>query len=167
MIGDSTWEILITAEQIDANYQTLINAVGNGTYDRRGAIMLTHESNDFTMSQAMKWYSSLKQAFANIAPINDTEEPSTASVASASTSTSARISPRTSTSSPCSTATSSTGTAGTAGLPPQTPTSRGGVTTSRSSETPTAALTSGAGTIHVPMTRVAILLGLLASHTCL
>lgn len=32
--------------------------------------MLAHESNDFTMSQAMKWYPAMKQAFANIVPIS-------------------------------------------------------------------------------------------------
>lgn len=60
----------ITSEQIDGHYQSLINAVNIGTYDKRGAIMLTHELNNFTMSQAMKWYPAMKQAFANIVPIS-------------------------------------------------------------------------------------------------
>lgn len=60
---------VVTVEDIDANYQNLINKLNNGTYDKRGAIMLAHESKEFTMSQAMKWYPAMKQAFTNIVPI--------------------------------------------------------------------------------------------------
>jgi hypothetical protein len=59
----------ITAEQIDGNYQSLLNQLNNGTFDKRGTIMLTHELNNFTMSQAIKWYPQMKQAFAKIVPV--------------------------------------------------------------------------------------------------
>ncbi|KAJ9093522.1 hypothetical protein QFC21_006355 [Naganishia friedmannii] len=59
----------VTSAQIDANYQNLINGVNNGTYDKRGTIMLTHELNNFTMSEAIKWYPMLKAAFGKLVPI--------------------------------------------------------------------------------------------------
>lgn len=68
---------------MDQNYQSLIDGANNGTFDtvryffyenwmttyRRflslqvGAIMLTHELNNYTMSEAIKWYPSLRAAF--------------------------------------------------------------------------------------------------------
>ncbi|KAJ9098996.1 hypothetical protein QFC20_005814 [Naganishia adeliensis] len=59
----------VTSQQIDGNYQSLIDQLNNGTFDKRGTIMLTHELNNFTMSEAIKWYPQLKQAFAKIVPI--------------------------------------------------------------------------------------------------
>ncbi|KAI5448949.1 hypothetical protein NCC49_005743 [Naganishia albida] len=59
----------VTADQIDANYQSLLNQLGNGTFDKRGTIMLTHELNNFTMSEAIKWYPQMKAAFDKIVPI--------------------------------------------------------------------------------------------------
>ncbi|THU85363.1 carbohydrate esterase family 4 protein [Dendrothele bispora CBS 962.96] len=54
---------------IDANYQSLINDAKNGTFDSVGAIMLTHELNNFTMSEAVKFYDQLSGAFDNIVPV--------------------------------------------------------------------------------------------------
>ncbi|EGN97359.1 hypothetical protein SERLA73DRAFT_139535, partial [Serpula lacrymans var. lacrymans S7.3] len=45
-----------TAQQIDDNYMGFINAAKNGTFNNRGSIMLTHELDNFTMSEAMKFY---------------------------------------------------------------------------------------------------------------
>jgi hypothetical protein len=59
----------VTSAQIDANYQNVINGVNNGTYNERGTIMLTHELNNFTMSEAIKWYPMLKAAFSKLVPI--------------------------------------------------------------------------------------------------
>ncbi|KAJ9113621.1 hypothetical protein QFC22_005929 [Naganishia vaughanmartiniae] len=59
----------VTSAQIDANYQNIINGVNNGTYNERGTIMLTHELNNFTMSEAIKWYPMLKAAFSKLVPI--------------------------------------------------------------------------------------------------
>ncbi|GHJ90022.1 hypothetical protein NliqN6_6424 [Naganishia liquefaciens] len=59
----------VTAASIDANYQALIDSLNNGTFNERGTIMLTHELNNFTMSEAIKWYPQLKQAFASLVPV--------------------------------------------------------------------------------------------------
>ncbi|KAK1234112.1 hypothetical protein PQX77_002691 [Marasmius sp. AFHP31] len=56
-------------ETIDANYQAFINAAKNGTFDREGGIILTHEASNFTMSEAIKFYPALKAAFKHIVPV--------------------------------------------------------------------------------------------------
>jgi peptidoglycan/xylan/chitin deacetylase (PgdA/CDA1 family) len=53
-----------TVADVDANYQLLINNETSGNFGTAGAIMLTHELNNFTMSEAIKWYPQLKAAFA-------------------------------------------------------------------------------------------------------
>lgn len=65
----STW-IISTSEQttspadIDTNYQLLfiINET-TGNFNSAGAITLTHKLNNFTMSEAPKWYPTLKPTF--------------------------------------------------------------------------------------------------------
>ncbi|OAX33219.1 glycoside hydrolase/deacetylase [Rhizopogon vinicolor AM-OR11-026] len=59
----------ITAADIDANYEALIARQQNGTFATEGVIMLTHELNNFTMSEAMKFYDQLKAAFKYIVPV--------------------------------------------------------------------------------------------------
>jgi len=59
----------ITGATVDANYQALITAQGNGSYDTAGTIMLTHELNNYTMSEAIKFYPALKAAFKAIVPV--------------------------------------------------------------------------------------------------
>ncbi|OAX32107.1 glycoside hydrolase/deacetylase [Rhizopogon vinicolor AM-OR11-026] len=59
----------ITATDIDANYEALIARAQNGTFSTEGVIMLTHELNNFTMSEAMKFYDQLKAAFKYIVPM--------------------------------------------------------------------------------------------------
>lgn len=59
----------ITATQIDANYQQLIDLAGNGTFATQGTIMLTHELTNFTMSEAVKFYPMLKTAFQHLVPV--------------------------------------------------------------------------------------------------
>jgi hypothetical protein len=66
------WQVGSTATtpaQVDANYQNLITAAGNGTFNSVGTIMLTHELNNFTMQEAIKFYPQLKQAFKNLVPV--------------------------------------------------------------------------------------------------
>jgi len=53
----------VTPAQVDANYQALIQNVQNGTFNTQGTIMLTHELNNYTMSEAVKFFSNLKSAF--------------------------------------------------------------------------------------------------------
>ncbi|KAK0491978.1 carbohydrate esterase family 4 protein [Armillaria luteobubalina] len=59
----------VTTETVDANYQSLINDVQNGVFSTEGAIILTHELNNYTMSTAMKWYPQLKQAISCRSPV--------------------------------------------------------------------------------------------------
>jgi hypothetical protein len=59
----------VTVDDIDRNYQSVIDKVNNGTLATRGTIMLTHELNNFTMSEAVKWLPALQAAFKHIVPI--------------------------------------------------------------------------------------------------
>ncbi|KAJ8595104.1 carbohydrate esterase family 4 protein [Rhizopogon salebrosus TDB-379] len=59
----------ITDADVDQNYETLISQAQAGAYSTVGTIMLTHELNNFTMSEAMKFYGQLKAAFKYIVPM--------------------------------------------------------------------------------------------------
>jgi peptidoglycan/xylan/chitin deacetylase (PgdA/CDA1 family) len=59
----------ITAANVDANYQLFINNLTAGTFNSVGGIMLTHELNNFTMQEAIKWYPQLKAAFSYLVPV--------------------------------------------------------------------------------------------------
>ncbi|KAJ7244331.1 carbohydrate esterase family 4 protein [Mycena rebaudengoi] len=59
----------ITAVTVYANYDVLIASVSAGAFDTEGAIMLTHELNNFTMQAAMDYYDRLADAFDCIVPI--------------------------------------------------------------------------------------------------
>ncbi|KII90446.1 carbohydrate esterase family 4 protein [Plicaturopsis crispa FD-325 SS-3] len=59
----------ITAADVDQNYADLISNAKNGTFSTAGAIMLTHELNNFTMSEAVKFYDQLAAAFSYIVPV--------------------------------------------------------------------------------------------------
>jgi hypothetical protein len=59
----------VTQADIDANYQSVIDAAKNGTYATHGPIMLTHEINNFTMTEAVKWLPQLLEAFKNVVPV--------------------------------------------------------------------------------------------------
>ncbi|KJA15621.1 carbohydrate esterase family 4 protein [Hypholoma sublateritium FD-334 SS-4] len=59
----------ITIADVDANYQNLINNATNGTFATEGTIILTHELNNFTMTEAIKFYPMLKTAFTHITPV--------------------------------------------------------------------------------------------------
>jgi len=58
-----------TVQQVNQNYQNLINGAKNGTFASTGAIMLTHELNNFTMTEMMTYYAQLKAAFKYIVPV--------------------------------------------------------------------------------------------------
>jgi peptidoglycan/xylan/chitin deacetylase (PgdA/CDA1 family) len=58
-----------TSAQVDANYETLITAAGNGTFNTAGAIILTHEINNYTMQEAINMYPKLKAAFKALVPV--------------------------------------------------------------------------------------------------
>ncbi|KAI9454636.1 carbohydrate esterase family 4 protein [Boletus coccyginus] len=59
----------VTSATVDANYQALIARAQNGTFNTGGTIMLTHELNNFTMSEAVKFYDQLKAAFKYLVPM--------------------------------------------------------------------------------------------------
>ncbi|KAF8545861.1 hypothetical protein OG21DRAFT_1325721 [Imleria badia] len=59
----------ITDADIDADYEAFIELAQNGTFSTGGTIILTHELNNFTMSEAMKFYSQLKSAFKYLVPM--------------------------------------------------------------------------------------------------
>ncbi|KAJ7185398.1 carbohydrate esterase family 4 protein [Mycena filopes] len=58
-----------TTADVTANYQALITAVGSGTFDSVGAIILTHELTNYTMQTAVDNYPKLAAAFDHIVPI--------------------------------------------------------------------------------------------------
>jgi len=53
----------VTPADVDHNYQSLIDAANSGQFNNSGAIILTHELNNFTMSEAIKFYPKLKAVF--------------------------------------------------------------------------------------------------------
>ncbi|KAI6001875.1 carbohydrate esterase family 4 protein [Pisolithus albus] len=59
----------VTEADIDANYMDLITAAESGTFSTSGTMMLTHELNNFTMSEAVKFYDQLASAFSYLVPI--------------------------------------------------------------------------------------------------
>ncbi|KAH6905093.1 carbohydrate esterase family 4 protein [Coprinopsis sp. MPI-PUGE-AT-0042] len=58
-----------TEEDVDKYYDTLLKDAKNGKFASNGVIILSHELNDFTMTEAVKYYQKLKKAFDNIVPI--------------------------------------------------------------------------------------------------
>ncbi|KAJ6459735.1 carbohydrate esterase family 4 protein [Mycena vitilis] len=59
----------VTAADVQANYDKLISAANNGTFNTVGAIMLTHELNNFTMQTAIDNYPKLIAAFDHLTPV--------------------------------------------------------------------------------------------------
>ncbi|TFY66422.1 hypothetical protein EVG20_g4673 [Dentipellis fragilis] len=59
----------VTPADVDSNYTSFIGDVASGTFNNEGGIMLTHELNNFTMSEAVKFYPQLKAAFSHIVPV--------------------------------------------------------------------------------------------------
>ena len=53
----------VTQDTVSGNYQALIDRVKNGTFATEGAVILTHELNNYTMQTAIDWYPKLKEAF--------------------------------------------------------------------------------------------------------
>ena len=53
----------ITAADVDTDYGLFISNLTAGTFNTDGGILLTHELNNFTMQEAIKWHPRLKSAF--------------------------------------------------------------------------------------------------------
>ncbi|OCF57823.1 hypothetical protein L486_05288 [Kwoniella mangroviensis CBS 10435] len=59
----------VTEADITANYQAVVSKASNGTYKASGPIVLTHELTNFTMSEFMSQYDSIKAAFKYVVPL--------------------------------------------------------------------------------------------------
>ena len=53
----------ITKADIDNNYKMFIKQLTAGTFNSAGGIILTHELSNFTMQEAINWYTRLHSAF--------------------------------------------------------------------------------------------------------
>ncbi|KAI9459537.1 carbohydrate esterase family 4 protein [Boletus coccyginus] len=58
-----------TDADVDANYQALVTAAQQGTFNTGGTIILAHELSSDTMGEAMKWYPQLKSVFKYLVPM--------------------------------------------------------------------------------------------------
>ncbi|KAF5338173.1 hypothetical protein D9758_014706 [Tetrapyrgos nigripes] len=65
-VGDGS---SVTEADVENLYQQFISKAQKGDFNNTGAIVLTHELNNFTMSEAVKHYPQLKAAFKNIVPV--------------------------------------------------------------------------------------------------
>ncbi|KAJ7479720.1 carbohydrate esterase family 4 protein [Mycena latifolia] len=66
------WEVGtngVTTDTVQQNYDNLITKAGQGAFDSVGAIILTHELNNYTMQTAIDNYPKLVQAFDNLVPV--------------------------------------------------------------------------------------------------
>jgi len=54
---------------VDGMYQNFINKGDNGTYSTHGTIVLSHELNNGTMSESIKWLPQVKQAYKYVVPV--------------------------------------------------------------------------------------------------
>ncbi|ORX33816.1 hypothetical protein BD324DRAFT_638707 [Kockovaella imperatae] len=59
----------VTAADVTLNYQAVVDKVSNGTYINHGPVVLTHELTNFTMSEFISQYPSIKNAFKHVAPL--------------------------------------------------------------------------------------------------
>ncbi|ESK94328.1 carbohydrate esterase family 4 protein [Moniliophthora roreri MCA 2997] len=60
---------IVDPADVDKNYEDFLRVAESGAFANEGAILLAHETNNMTMSQAIKYYPRLKQAFKVIAPV--------------------------------------------------------------------------------------------------
>ncbi|KAJ6495401.1 carbohydrate esterase family 4 protein [Mycena sanguinolenta] len=59
----------VTPQDVQNNYNTFIGDATSGTFNTVGAILLTHELNNFTMQTAIENYEKLAAAFDNLMPV--------------------------------------------------------------------------------------------------
>ncbi|GHT84464.1 hypothetical protein FACS1894129_1140 [Actinomycetota bacterium] len=58
-----------TTEQIDSNYQKIIDLAAQGKVNDKGIVVLTHEINSQTMKEFMKMFPKVKKAYNNVVPL--------------------------------------------------------------------------------------------------
>jgi peptidoglycan/xylan/chitin deacetylase (PgdA/CDA1 family) len=67
------WQMVPAGNQpqsaIDANYQSFITKGQNGTFATNGTIVLSHELNNGTMSESIKWYPQIRKAYQYVVPV--------------------------------------------------------------------------------------------------
>ncbi|KAF8995539.1 carbohydrate esterase family 4 protein [Cyathus striatus] len=56
-------------DDVDQNYEKIIEDAEQGKFNKRGAILLMHELDNFTMSKAIEFYPRLKSVFKYIVPV--------------------------------------------------------------------------------------------------
>ncbi|KAJ4473737.1 carbohydrate esterase family 4 protein [Lentinula aciculospora] len=59
----------ITDQTVVDNYDSFIQKASSGAFNSTGAILLTHELNNFTMSEAVNFYPQLKNVFQHLVPV--------------------------------------------------------------------------------------------------
>ncbi|KAF7370133.1 Carbohydrate esterase family 4 protein [Mycena sanguinolenta] len=67
--NDAALKPLVTPQDVQNNYDTFIGDATSGDFDTIGAIILTHELNNFTMQTAIDNYEKLAAAFDHIVPV--------------------------------------------------------------------------------------------------
>jgi len=68
MYDSNDWQVgapnsTVTPQQVDSNYESLIESAQNGTFNQQGTIMLMHELTNYTMQETMNFYFKLKSVF--------------------------------------------------------------------------------------------------------
>ena len=63
VVGNTTTNTSITTATVNAEYDLFISNLTTGTFNTAGGILLTHKLNNFTMQEAINWYSRLKASF--------------------------------------------------------------------------------------------------------
>ena len=58
-----------STQQIDQNYQNIIQQGNNGTTDDHGVIVLTHELTNSTMGEFIRQYPAIKKAYDHVVPL--------------------------------------------------------------------------------------------------
>ncbi|KAJ3995355.1 carbohydrate esterase family 4 protein [Lentinula boryana] len=59
----------ITDQTVENNYNDFIQKAESGAFNLTGTILLTHELNNFTMSEAVSFYPQLKNIFQHLVPV--------------------------------------------------------------------------------------------------
>ncbi|ESK88228.1 carbohydrate esterase family 4 protein [Moniliophthora roreri MCA 2997] len=54
---------------VDKNYEEFIQLARGGEFQNQGAILLAHETNNMTITKAIKFYPQLKASFKNVLPV--------------------------------------------------------------------------------------------------
>ncbi|KAL0573536.1 hypothetical protein V5O48_008421 [Marasmius crinis-equi] len=59
----------VEVASVRKNYESFLTTAKSGAFEREGAILLAHETNNMTMQEAVSYYPQLKAAFKHIVPV--------------------------------------------------------------------------------------------------